>query len=467
MNLLRGILVALGMCLAGYTGLAQEKKDTVPAKTDALRLSLVQAQQYALQNNKSILNANLDVEMAKKKVWETTAIGLPQVNSTVSASYILTMPGFYKQFLTPTIASNFVGVPDSANKVNAAVKKALDDMRFSGTFDLQVSQLIFSGSYIVGLQASKVYKSLSELNKIKSAQDVLESISNTYFLVLIAKENANILDSTKQNLEKTFSEITQMKKQGFVEETDVDQINITLTNIKSSLDMIRRQSDISEKLLKIQLGVDLNQQLILTDSLPVLIKSITYEQLLLADFVLDNNVTYQMLDAQVKSSNLILKLRKSECLPDIAVFYQHEELLNSKAISFTPPDLIGLKATIPIFASGSRYSKINQAKMDLQKSINSRDQNSDMLRLQFYQSKSNLVSAKDKYESDKSNLELSSKIYNRSLIKFQNGMISSIDLTQIQNQFLSSQANYYQSIQNLITEKNKLEKMLTKSDYSK
>jgi len=458
MNLLRGSLVALGMCLVGYTGFGQEKKDTVAVKTDTLKLSVVQAQQFAVQNNRSILNANLDIEMAKKKVWETTASGLPQVNATVSAQYILTMPAFYEQFIAP----NFTGVPDSAQRV----KKALDDMRFSGTFDVQVSQLIFSGAYIVGLQASKVYKSLSELNKIKSVQDILESISNSYFMILIARENALILDSTRQNLEKTLSQMTQMKNQGFVEETDVDQLSITLTNIKSSLDMIRRQGNIAEKLLKIQLGVDWDQKMQLTDSLQSIIRSTTYGQLLLADFVLDNNVSYQMLNTQVKSSDLILKLRKSECLPDIAAFYQHEELLNSKAISFTPPNLIGVKATIPIFSSGARYARIKQAKMDLQKSINNRNETADMLKLQFYQSKSTLVSAKDKYESDKSNLDLSEKIYKRSLIKMQNGMISSIDLTQIQNQFLNSQSNYYQSIQNLITEKNKLEKLLTKSNYS-
>ena len=465
MNLLRGISVALGMCLIGYTGFGQEKRDTMAAKTDTLKLSITQAQQYALENNRSILNANLDVESAKKKIWETTSTGLPQINSTVSASYILTMPDFYEQFLTPSIASHFTGVPDSANRVNAAVKKALDDMRFSGTFDIQVSQLIFSGSYLVGLQAAKVYKSLSELNKVKSIQDVLESVSNTYFTVLIAKENAVILDSTRLNLEKTLSEITQMENQGFVEETDVDQIKITLTNIKSSLDLIRRQSDISEKLLKIQLGVDFNQKIVLTDSLSNLIKAMSFDQLLLSDLVLDNNVSYQMLDAQVKSSKLLLKLKKSECLPDIAAFYQHEELLNSNAISFTPPDLIGLKVNIPIFSSGGRYSRIKQAKFDLQKSINNRDETADMLKLQFYQSKSALVSAKDKYESDKSNLKLSEKIYKRALIKFQNGMMSSMDLTQTQNQFLNSQSTYYQSIQNLITEKNKLEKMLKRSSY--
>lgn len=211
------------------------------------------------------------------------------------------------------------------------------------------------------------------------------------------------------------------------------------------------------------MGIGFDQNLELTDGLNQLINTLTLDKLLAADLVLDNNVNYQMLEAQVKSSELLLKLKKSECLPDIAAYYQHEELLNTKSISFTPPDMIGVKMSIPIFASGSRYARISQAKMDLEKSINTRDENAEMLRLQYYQAKSSLVAAMEKYESDKQNIELSGRIYNRALIKYKNGMISSTDLTQTQNQFLTTQSNYYQSIQSLISEKNKLEKMLTKN----
>ena len=436
---------------------AQESKET-------LKLSLKQAQEYALQNNKSILNADLDVEIAKKKIWETTSSGLPQVSGTVSASYILTIPGIFEQFVRPGLEMKYPSdQPDREALIKSDLEKSLDSMRFSGTLDLTVSQLIFSGSYIVGLQAAKVYRSLSELSKVKSAQDVLESVSNSYFTVLVARENAVILDSTYQNLLKAFNEMTQMNIQGFVEETDVDQQKITLTNVKSSLDLIKRQVDIADKLLKIQLGIGFDQPVELTDALPDLISAMTYDQILAADLVLDDNVSYQMLDAQVKSSELILKLRKSESLPTISAFYQHQELLNNNSISFNPPDVIGLTVNIPIFSSGGRWSRIKQAKMDLHKSINTRDQSADMLRLEYYQSKSALVTAKDKYESDKSNLELAKKIYDRSLIKFQNGMLSSIDLTQVQNQYLTAQSTYYQSLQSVISEKNKLEKILTKN----
>jgi outer membrane protein TolC len=457
MNFFRFLIY--GTLLAAFPALMQAQENK-----EVLSLSLKQAQEYALQNNKSILNADLDVESAKKRVWETTTMGLPQVNAAISSSYILTMPAFFEQFLRPGIEMQVdQSTPNRESVVNDLLQQSLDSMRFSGTLDLTVSQLIFSGSYLVGLQASKVYRSLSELNKVKSVQDVMESVANTYFMVQVARENVSILDSTLVNIEKTLHEMTAMFQQGFLEETDIDQLNITLTNIKSSIDLIRRQVDMSEMLLKIQLGIPLEQTLILTDALPSLIESITYDQLLLTELVLDNNVSYQMLEAQVKSSELMLKLRKSETLPTIAAFYQHQELLNSNSISFTPPDLIGVSVSIPIFSSGERWAKIKQAKMELQKSKNTLDQTSDLLRLDYYQSKSAMVSAKEKFESDKKNLDLAKKIYNRALIKFQNGMISSIELTQVQNQYLTAQSTYYQSIQSLITEKNKLEKILTRN----
>jgi outer membrane protein TolC len=229
------------------------------------------------------------------------------------------------------------------------------------------------------------------------------------------------------------------------------------------LDFITRQQDIAEKLLKLQLGVDLSQPIILTDELNSLINSLTVDKLLLADLAMENNVTYQMLDAQVKASELLLKLHKSEFLPDLAAFYQREKAFNTKAFTFNPPDLIGVSLNVPIFSSGARLSRVGQAKRDLMKAKNNKAQAVDGLWVEFYSDKSALLNALDNYHTTSNNLQLAKKIYNRSLIKYTNGMLSNIELTQVQNQFLNAQSNYYTAIQNLITSKNKLEKMLSKN----
>jgi outer membrane protein len=433
--------------------MAQEKADSV------LKFSLAEAQSYALQNNRSILNANLDVEAAKKKVWETTTIGLPQANAKVAYTYSPELAGGLDQF---TALFRGIGQLIYDHYGTTGTGMNADDMKWSMPATLTVSQLIFSGSYLVGLQSAKVYKSLSELNQVKSKQDVMESITKSYFNVLIARENKQILDSTYQNLTKTFADMQAMGKQGFIEETDIDQMQITVSTVKTSLDMITRLSDISEKMLKLQLGIGFEKPIELTDNLKSMVEGLTYEQLFLAEFVLDNNVNYQMVDASVKASELLLKLEKSKFLPDLAAFYQYQYEFNKNAFSFTPPHILGVQMNIPIFGSGAKLARVSQAKIELMKAQNNRTNAADGLKLEFYSARSALITANDKYKTEAVNIHLAKRIYDKALIKYANGVISGTDLNTIQNQYLQSQANYYNALQSLIEAKTKLEKLLTK-----
>jgi outer membrane protein len=476
MNLLRNNILLFFLIVPIYIGFGQGKKEQAAAK-DTLKLSLIQAQQFALENNQSILNANLDVEAAKKKIWETLASGLPQASAKGAFSYTPVIPDAIKNFSGLNSLGYWMYNTDvylheqqPANQAFGKVPFAdipgpidYDAMKWSLTGTVTVSQLIFSGSYLVGLQATKVYKNLTELNHTKSKQDILESVSNSYLNVLIARENRMIVDSTYKNLTKTFSDMQALNKQGFIEETDIDQMQITVSTVKSSLDFITRMEAISEKMLKLQLGLDLNAPVVLTDSLKPIIDALTIDPILATDFILDNNVNYQMLDVSVKTSELMLKLHKSEFLPDLAAFYQYQNEFNDKAFTFTPPHVIGVSMNIPLFSSGARLAKVSQAKIDLLKAQNNKNFMSNSLRLDFESSKSALLSARDKYQTESIKMGLSKRIYNKALIKYANGLISSTDLNQIQNQYLTEQSNYYTAIQNLITSKKKLEKMLTKN----
>jgi outer membrane protein len=478
MNFLRGSLLALGVLLTTHMGFSQVRDSLKQVgKKDTLKLSVEQAKQFAIENNKSVLNSNLDVESAKKKIWEITAAGLPQVNAKGSFQYTPKVSPTVEQFSSlgglgywmyqadQSLHTLVPGNPSFGNIPTQGPPEAVNpnDLKWTLNGAVTVTQLIFSGSYLVGLQSAKVYKSLSELNQTKTKQDMLETIVNSYFNVLVAHENRMILDSTYRNLEKTFSNLKAISKQGFVDETDVDQFQITLSSVKNSLDLITRLEVISRRILNLQLGLDLDAPVVLTDKLKEFIDAMTLDKLLLAEFTIDGNVTYKMLDVQVKASELLLKLRKSEFLPELAAFYQYYKEFNNKALSFTPPHVIGAQLNIPIFGSGMKLAKISQAKIDLQKANNNKTQYSDALKLEFDLNKSTLMNAWDKYQTESNNLLLAKKIYDKSLIKYSNGTISNIELTQVQNQFLTVQSNYYLSIQNLIAAKNKLEKMLAKN----
>jgi outer membrane protein TolC len=279
--------------------------------------------------------------------------------------------------------------------------------------------------------------------------------------VLIARENLQILDSTYQNMLKVNADMKAFAKQGLIDQTDADQMELTVTSLKTTLDYVTRMADVAEKYLKIQLGLDINAKMELAENLNQLMNTIAIENLIVADFVLENNVDYQMLATSEKSAELLLKLNKTNYLPTVAGFYQYYKEFNDNAFSFTPPHVLGVNVSIPIFTSGSNAAKVSQAKIDLLKAQETKNQLSNALKLDFYNSKSQLMAAKDKYDANTKNMALAKKIYNNSLEKYKLGMISSTDLTQVQNQYLQVQTNYYTSLQELIAASDKLEKLLT------
>lgn len=278
--------------------------------------------------------------------------------------------------------------------------------------------------------------------------------------MLVAKENKTLLNSTYQNTLQILNDMKKINMQGMIDETDVDQLQLTTNTLKSSVDLLNRQVAIAERLLKFQLGLDLDSKIIFSDSIKGLINNFENDNILLQNFNLESNVDYKLVDTQAKLMKMNLMLNKSAFLPDIAGFYQREKPFNTNALNFNPPDLFGVSLTWSIFTSGQRLAKISQAKYSYQKALNSKQQASDGLKVSYEQNKSSYISALDKYNTANENLKLAEKIYNHSLIKYKEGVISSTDLTQTQNQYLQSQTNYYGAIIELTSAKAKLEKLL-------
>jgi outer membrane protein len=445
-------------------------------KDSILSFSLKNAQDYALQNSPLVKNAGLDMDIAKKKIWETTAIGLPQVNSKFSYSYQITLPAMETEFseLTGLFGWMYgvdsylynqtsghdpyfgnIKAPDPNQKVATE-----NQLRWGLTYDITASEIIFNGSFIVGLQTTKVYKQLSEQGYAKSQLDVTEQVTNAYYLVLIAQENTSIIDSSYANTEKIYEYIKAMHAQGLMEETDEDQMQLTLSTLKNARDMLTRQTEVTKNLLKFQMGIDLAKQVILTDNLTTLIETSDLSALLTKDFNVKNNNDYKLMETQEKLSGLNLKLQQSSLLPDVAGFYTHEENFNKNSFSFTPPNMVGLSVNIPIFGSGMKLAKISEAKISLEKAKNSTEQTSLGLQSSFSDAKSSFINAAEKYQTCKQNILLAGKIYNKSLIKYKEGIIGSMELTQSQNQYLQAQSDYYTSIIGFTTTKSKLEKLL-------
>lgn len=459
--------IILTAIVAICSSLAMGQKDS------SMAFTLSDARQYALTNSPLVKNAALDMEIAKKEIWETAAVGLPQVSSKFSYTYELTVPDAIKQFsglsslgswmynvdnyLAGSSGNPYFGhIPAPSGTTTAISDK---EMRWGMTYDITASELIFSGAYIVGLQTTRVFKELSEIGLSKSQNDIIEQVNNAYFLVLIAQENKDILDSTYNNTSKVLDYVKGVFAQGLIEETDVDQMELTLSTIKNSKDLIERQLEVAMNLLKFEMGLDLATKIKLTDNLNILINTGDLSALALKEFNVENNSDFKLIETQENLSKLYLKLQKTYFLPDIAGFYSHQFNFNNKALTFTPPDMLGVSMTIPIFGSGMKLARIKQAKLALEKSTNLKTQVELGLKTNFSDAQSSFITALNNYQTYKKNVELSQKIYKRNIVKYQEGLIGSLELTLAQNQYLQAEATYFTSVINLTSSQSKLEKL--------
>ena len=438
------------------------------AQTDSVyRFSLTQAQEFAVKNNLNAKNARLDIESARKTVWETTAMGLPQFSATANYQHNFTVPQF--PLGGGLNASRLEAMGTDVTLTNTNLLQNFDPpvivplgTKDNTTIDFTLSQLVFSGEYIVGLQASRVYKELSERSLEKTEDQIKESVSNGYYSVLVLDENIRILKQSLGAVNKTAGEMEAMYKQGFTEETDVDQMKINKSNLETTIRTLEGQKSVAEKLLKLQLGIDFSNKVVLTDSIGSLVRQLNFQLMTSSEFDVTDNIDYQLMQTQEDLSKLSLRREKSKFLPTISGFYRHEEQTNQPAFNFMPKDVVGLTLNFPIFSSGQRMMVVGDARIDYEKSVNAKNLARQNLEMQFEQAKNDYVTSYNSYMTNKDNLDLSKKIYNNTLIKYKEGIVTSLELTQQQNQFLNTEGNYFNSILSLLNAKAQLERILTK-----
>ncbi len=418
---------------------------------DKTNFSLSDAQLYALEYSKEVQNAEIDIIIARKKIWETTAIGLPQLNGKVEYQNMLKIP--------TQLIPDFTGQSNEKMPVQFGTKH-------NASWGVTLSQLVFSGEYIVGLQAAKVYKELSEKQAVKTEFQIYENIANSYFTVLIAKENLKILQELFVNVEKLYYETVEINKVGLIEDTDVDQVLLSKTNLKNSINSVERQIDLANKLLKLQMGIDINKDIKLTNDLNSIISDVNVNKLFYSVFDNVDNIDFQLMLTQEKMSELSLKREKSTFLPSLSAFYSYKKNSMNDKFKFSngstwyPTEIIGLTLNVPIFGSGQKIAKVQQRKLELIKIQNQKEQFSNAISLEYQQALSNLKNSKESHDNQEKSLELAKKIYDKTLLKYKEGMATSMELNQAQNQYLENQTTLFNTLLEMFANKNKLERII-------
>ncbi len=439
------------------------------AQDSCMVISLKEAQTYALENNANVKNAQLDLKIAEKQIWETTGIGLPQVSASVNYQNMLDIPTqFMPDFISPSVIGinqGLFGLTPIAPLPESEPMPVQFGSQHNADWGVTVSQLVFSGEYIVGLQASRIFKRLSEQSLEKTEQETRESIAQSYYLVLVAEESYRIIDSTYQTILTIASDNEAMLKAGFIDQTDVDQMKLNVNNLKSSKEALSYQVEIAYRLLKFQMGLSFEQDIKLTDELAAFLEDLDFESLMVQNADITNHINYKLTETQEQISLLTLKREKSTVLPTLAAFASYSKSAMRDEFDFMdsdkgwyPTTVVGLKLDIPIFGGGMRYARIKQKQFAYEKAMNSKVQVSQALMTEYLQAKSGFVTAYNSYMNQKNSLELSEKIYSRTLIKYKQGVAGSFDLSNAQNQVLSAQSSYFNAVVELLNAKVKLDK---------
>jgi len=446
--------------LGSFTkGFGQDKKEII-------KLSVSEAQTYALENNRTVKSAKIDINFATKQVKENLAVGLPQLSLAANYLHQFVIPelsfGSYLDVnsLPPT---GYLTKDDIANAYKQSPSFPLG-VANNTTFDFTLSQLIFSGEYLVGLQATKVVKEMSEKALVKTEFQTKESVANTYFLIIVLGESLRVLNESLESVDQTYNEMVKMNQQGFNEETDVDQIKISWSNLKRLITSIESQKETSTKLLKFQLGMDFSQEIVLTDSIQGFISEGNMQYLVSPEYNVAKSIDYQLLSDQTNISALMLKREKSKYLPSIAAFYRHEEQTNKPSFNFAVKDVVGATLSFPIFTSGQRNAKISEARFNLDKSELNKEDARQGLIMEFETALNNYQTAYNNFTTNKESIILSKRVYDKTLIKYHEGVSTSFELSQNQTQYLTSETAYYNSILSLLNAKAKLDRILSSSN---
>ena len=407
-----------------------------------LSLTLEAARSYAIEYNKVLKNAGLAVDAAGKKIMEILAAGLPQVEASMN----------YNNFLGAEIEIRFM---EDMPPTRIPFKP-------TSNFSVTVGQLIFNGSYWIGMQTSRISRDLAISGYEKSELEIKEQVAISYYSVLVAERSVDIILKNLDNIKDVHKKTSTMFNVGMAEITDVDQLAVQVSLLDNASKSAQRQVEMAYNLLRIQLGVSAETKIVLTETLDDIITKIDPMTALSTPLELNENIDYRMMNTLQLLSKKQIDLVKMSCLPIITGFYSNTQKVLRPDFDMTPPNLIGFQMNVPLFASGMRKAQLDQAKINHESTLNNKSMLIDQLLIQEKQLRFNLTTALEQYESQKNNVAVSKRVYDNLNLKYQQGLVSSLDLTTANSNYLQSETNYITATVELLQANLALNKLLNK-----
>jgi len=456
------------LLLAGGTAFAQESQSGP--------MTLDQCIQYALRNSVNAQNAILDQDIAKARVKETTGLGLPQVVVASGLTYNQKLPRFFQRY-TPPAEGSISFFPEIPGLASGSVVAANNffQLQAAGDANVTVNQLIFNGSYFVGLQASSAYKDLAYKNTAATQQTIVQNVMKAYYGVLINNERTELFDANIARVDSLLRNTKALNKNGFAESIDVDRIQVTYNNLISERDKFLNLKELSLALLKFQMNYPMNDDLAVSGSIQEMKVDVNLES---ADWDYKTRPDYQVLEANRKLQALNLKNQYAGALPTISAFgrtgyqtqspnigglfktntnlgFESDQIGPDKWYNYT---MFGLNLNWNLFTGLQRNYKIQQEKMALQKIENSFRSLKAGIDLEVKQSSIMFENALKTLTSQKQNMELAGNVARVTRIKFEQGVGSNLEVVTAESSLKEAQNNYYNALYDAMIAKVDLDK---------
>jgi len=392
------------------------------ASQPVLVLTLDDAVNFAIDHNKTLINSRYAINKSSQKIKEAIAAGLPQINASVDYT-------------------SYLGGQASIQLSPASPPATIE---FNPTSNLQasVTQLIFNGNYYVGIQLSKLAKKMTEQNYRMDALDVKEQTIQAYYLVLANERILNIIRENKANAQVIYEKTNNLVNAGILEETDIKKLSVMVTTVDNQIKSTERQLELGYNLLRLHLGLESNQMVRLASSLDEIADRYIFNIAVADTFRLDNNLNYQLLLMQTQLAKKNITMNKASYLPTLAAYYSYTEKLKKPLFDVSPKNVLGFTLSVPVFSGGERYSKLQQAKIDYDVTENSRDLLAQQLTIEERQLRYNYQNLLEQYMNQKTNKEVAHEVLNKMDLKYQQGVVSTLELTSANTDYLNAETNF-------------------------
>ena len=387
-----------------------------------LVLSLDSAVLYAIDHNKTLINSKYAIQKSEQKIKETIAVGLPQANATLDYN-------------------NFLGASASI-QLNPEAPPAVIEFNPTSNVKGSISQMIFNGNYFVGVQLSKLAKTITEQGYQRDELNVKEQTIQAYCMILASERISAIIRENKANALLLYEKTMNLANAGVLEQTDAKKLSVMVASVDNALKSSERQVELGYNLLRLQLGLEPDQEISLSSSLLDIAQLYKVQTALADTFNIERNIDFQMVAMQGEIAQKTIDLRKSSYLPSVVAFYSRTEKLKKPLFDMTPKNVLGFTLTVPILSGGQRLAQLDQAKIDYDINTNTKDLLTQQLTLQDSQIRYTYNNLLEQLATQKENKDIAKEVLDKMNLKYTQGVVSSLELTSANTDYLNAETTY-------------------------